>query len=685
MASSNNGAGGSLSILLGNGDGTFQPATTITAGTNPNGIAAGDFNGDGKMDLAMAIGCCSSSLGSVSVYLGNGDATFQTPVNYAVGPGPIYVAVGDFNGDHNLDLAVANAGYGGGNSISILLGNGDGTFRSQVQYATGMEPFGIVVADFNGDGKSDLAVTTNGFISVLMGNGDGTFQTHVDYSASNVVDSYIVASDLNGDGKLDLAAGGNVLLGNGDGTFRLASQFASGTGALVVADFNGDGKPDLAYSPRLSPQGSIQLGNGDGTFQKPVDYLFADEGTDSLAAIDLNGDGVPDLVAADGNTSTIYVMLSAAFRSASPLSLAFGSQGVGTNSLAQKILVGNASNVPFNVSGITANGSFTQANDCGQTLTPGQTCNISVTFSPGSAGQLSGSITVTDSTRNSPQSIPLSGIGVNGPFLILSPGKGAFGSVNVGSASSPANITILNTGNASVSMQGISITGTNNGDFQQSNNCSASIAVGSSCVVQVQFAPAAAGSRSANLSIADNAPGSPQLVALVGTGASLGLGIASGSSGTAAVSAGQVATYTLSIGGGGMGGTATLTCTGAPTGAECSFPGGSSTSVSATSATQFTVNVTTTSRTLSASASAGRNSSLWLWTIAVVAFTFLPKSRKIRRARVLPITLLLFLSACGSNSSKQNPNGTPAGTYQMTVTAACGSVQTSTQLTLAAQ
>jgi protocatechuate 3,4-dioxygenase beta subunit len=188
-----------VSILLGNGDGTFQTAVNYDVGSYPRSVTAGDFNGDGKLDLAVANYFSSN----VSILLGNDDGTFQTAVNYSAGTNPSSVTTGDFNGDGKLDLAVANSG---GNTVSILLGNGDGTFQTAMNYGVGTNPFSVTTGDFNGDGKLDLAVANSGgnTVSILLGNGDGTFQTAVSYGVGSY--PYIVTTgDFNGDGKLDLA------------------------------------------------------------------------------------------------------------------------------------------------------------------------------------------------------------------------------------------------------------------------------------------------------------------------------------------------------------------------------------------------------------------------------------------------------------------------------------------------
>jgi hypothetical protein len=300
------------SVLLGNGDGTFQPPVNYPVGLSPYSVAVGDFNGDSKPDLALA----NDGNNTVSVLLGNGDGTFQAAVSFPAGTGPISVAVGDFNNDGKSDLAVAN---NGNNTVSVLLGNGNGTFQPEVSYTAGASPRSVVVGDFNGDGYSDLAVadSNGGGVSVILNNGNGTFSTTPAFYAAGSYPYSVAVGDFDGDGKPDLAVANSsdstvsVLLGNGGGTFQAAVNYAVGGQPISVAvgDFNGDGRPDLAVANSSDSTVSVLLGNGDGTFQTtPVNYSVGSDPT-SVAVGDFNGDGEPDLALTDSGGSNVSVLL----------------------------------------------------------------------------------------------------------------------------------------------------------------------------------------------------------------------------------------------------------------------------------------------------------------------------------------------------------------------------------------
>jgi hypothetical protein len=300
-----------VSVLLGNGDGTFQPARDFGAGANPYSVAPGQFDGDGVTDLVVV----NYNSFTVSVFVGNGDGTFQDARHIPVGAYPRSVAVGEFNGDAVPDLAVANQG----GNVSVLLGNGDGSFQPASDVPAGDEPFSVAVADLDGNGMADLAVSNFGSarVSVLLGNGDGSFQDARPFAIESQSESVAVA-DFDGDGRPDLAATNSysesvsVLLGNGDGTFQAARHFALGSLPTSVAagDFNADGRPDLAASNQYGDTVSVLLGTGDGAFQA-ARHLYVGGFPASVAVGEFDGDGISDLAVANFGGNSVSVLLGA--------------------------------------------------------------------------------------------------------------------------------------------------------------------------------------------------------------------------------------------------------------------------------------------------------------------------------------------------------------------------------------
>lgn len=294
----NGGSSGSVNVFLGNGDGTFQSGVTYPAGNGPDALAVGDVNGDGNPDLVVG----DDTGAAVSVLIGKGDGTFPTLQKYTAGEFPHWVALADFNGDGKPDIAVTNEGD---NNVGVLLNNGDGTFGAMKTFATAVEPYSVAAADFNHDGKIDLAVTGYyaSVVSILKGRGDGTFKTHVDIS-TGTAPAVVVVADFNGDGNRDLATANynngqtgsvSVLLGNGDATFQTHEDYQAGTGpdGLAVGKFNGDRFDDLAVANLIGGTMSILPGNGDGTFGANVDFP-TDEYPLGIAAGRFHGNKKPN-------------------------------------------------------------------------------------------------------------------------------------------------------------------------------------------------------------------------------------------------------------------------------------------------------------------------------------------------------------------------------------------------------
>lgn len=322
--------GGGVSVLLGNGDGTFQaPVSYNSGGFYAAFVVIADVNGDGHPDLAVVNNCLSSTgcgAAGVSVFLNDGHGAFHTPLvlnsGGFEGESNVYqwAGVADINGDGKPDLLVANECIANcvDGGVTVFLGNGDGTFKPAAVYDAGAfsnSGLSAALADVNGDGKLDLVVNAAGKINILLGNGDGTFQPPVEQSQMG---GYLSLADLNGDGKIDLAVdlgvfGVNVLLGKGDGTFQARNYHDSQNSPSVVAfgDINGDGHPDMIVASEcidvtcdnVTGGVSVLINHGDGTFAHAVTYNSGGRYANFASIGDVNGDGKPDLLVANGNFS----------------------------------------------------------------------------------------------------------------------------------------------------------------------------------------------------------------------------------------------------------------------------------------------------------------------------------------------------------------------------------------------
>jgi hypothetical protein len=561
---------GTVTIYLGDGKGGFSQQQVFREYV-AIALQTADFNGDGKLDLAISIASSAGQADVIDVRLGKGDGTFGPAQPFQIGQGAFTgnPAIGDFNQDGKLDMALPS-----GSTIYVALGNGDGTFTLGASYSTGQTiQFSAAAADINGDGKLDIV--TDG-LSVLLGNGDGTFTLgggvplQYNYSSANVN-----LADFNGDGKLDAAVvfsysgtyGIDLLLGNGDGTFQAPLIVLAPTSAAIVnlstGDFQGVGDLGLVggalllqTSATLSPS-SLAFGNQTVGTKSPAQIVtFTNQGSSKLdiTNISITGDpkdfeqsnkcgsslpphgscqikvifgpksvggkqaslsvsykglGSPETVSLTGtgvNAGTVTLK---------PSRLTFAVQLLNSTSSAQKATLTNTGSVDVTISNISTSGPFGQTNNCPSDLPVGGNCEIAVTFTPTTKGQAAGKLSVTDNATGSPQTVALSGIGTE---VKLAPLGVNFGDQKVGTKSSPIGIQLTNVGTTSLSISGIAITGKDTGDFSQTNDCGNSVPPGGNCTIKVRFAPTAKGPRSATLSVSDDGGGSPQTVALAGTG-----------------------------------------------------------------------------------------------------------------------------------------------------------------------
>jgi hypothetical protein len=451
-----------VAVMLGSSHGILA-APIITTPPQPIAwAAAGDVNGDGKADLVISAQTNTTD-GQMAVLLGNGDGTFQPQVLYSTGDTtyPGLVTLADVNKDGKLDIIETN----GDNTVSVLLNTGNGTFGSPIVFSGGNGGF-VVTGDFNHDGKIDLAINdwTNNSIDIFLGNGDGTFRPLVAYPVVNHPE-WVVVADFNKDKKLDLATGGYsvtgglfnnagiaILLGNGDGTFGSATYYSTYPASFpnddpdagVVADVNLDGIPDLVVSFADTHLGSgaccntpaniglgIFLGNGDGTFslENPFgggvtggSFLV---GTGSLGgglvAGDFNSDGAMDAAVLNahnfgggaGQAYTTVLLNHTAPVSVSPLKIKFPSRKVGATGPGSTVLITNDQATMLSITSVTMGGTdpgdFPYKSACKSTLPPGADCTISVTFKPSATGSRTAQLMISDGAGT--QTVSISGTG----------------------------------------------------------------------------------------------------------------------------------------------------------------------------------------------------------------------------------------------------------------------------------
>jgi hypothetical protein len=557
-------------------------ASTSTGEYVPNSVAVGDFNRDGKLDVAV-INELPGPPG-VTIFLGNGDGTFTTGAYYAVGMDPQYAATASLRSDGILDLVV---GDHSSSNVYVMLGNGDGTFQPPAAYPASGQPVMVSLGDFSGSGNLDIIALTNSgsdcnCVEVLPGNGDGTFGaavvTPVPY---NIVGYAMASGNFNGDGELDVAVSGafgsanqvDILLGNGDGSFTPDGYYpvSLSPGSVATGQFTSSNEDvDLAVANGDDVTVSALLGNGDGTFQQAVDYDVI--GSPNWVAVgDFNGDGKEDLVAATNiiqnqTVGSVGVLLGngdgtfqpvAAYPAGHILSyVAIGdfngdhkpdlvvvdngadavitllNTGVVSFSPTTPLtfptqLIGSSS-APLTAT-LTNNGTtpltISSIHYSGEPFHMQTTCGASVdpggncTITATFAAETEGVTTGTVTIHDSASSKPqFVELIGTGTVVKLKPQQLTFPQQKVGTKSHSQNIQLTNIGSTALVFTRSIYISQLENNFFESNNCPTSLAAGASCSIEVLFAPRKTGTLTGAVIITNNGGGSPQSVPLTGTG-----------------------------------------------------------------------------------------------------------------------------------------------------------------------
>ena len=565
----------SVSVLLN----TTAPGATapsyaaqqpFTVGAGPQSVAVADVNGDGKRDLVVA----NTGANTISVLLnttapGAATPTFAIQPTFAAGTNPQSVAVGDFNGDGLPDVAV----IGSAGAISVLLHAADAsaaTFGAAQPFTGGASGRSLIATDFNGDGRLDLVALSpsEGKALVLLnttapGATTATF-TGVQTFNTGVNPYAVAAADIDGDGRRDL-----VVSNAGDATvsallnttvpgaltpsFAARQNFGTGTfpHGVAVADVDGDGKLDLLVANGSGNSVSV-LRNATAagvttlSFPSHLDFPVG-AGSTAMATADVNGDGRPDLVVANATDGNVSVLLSAQYvataagsatgtihynvpqtaATPNPTSLTFAAQVETTTSAAQQVTVTNTGTANLNISAVAFSGAnssdFAETDNCkAGAITPTSSCVINVTFTPGAPGSRSASLDISSNAPVNPTKVPVSGTGTAANFSIQAAGTSDFGTQPVGSTSSGHSFTITNKSDVSITVSNIVASGTNATDFAivgGTDQCSGHLlAKDASCTVSFSFTPSAMGNRSGKQTVNTSHSGTTAVINLTGIG-----------------------------------------------------------------------------------------------------------------------------------------------------------------------
>jgi len=534
---------GFYQVFLGNGDGTFQKQTVVTPGLGLNGqIVSADINRDGKVDLLVSLDT------DLILFEGNGDGTFGSPSLIQVPGEPFEITMADLNGDGFPDIVTIGGGISPALNVPAvpLLGTTVDTSTALTSSASQAAPgasltFTATVTPASG---TKAPTGTVGFFDGSTELGTGTVN-------GSGVATYTTTT-------LALGAHSIVATYNGDANFTISSS------ATLTITISNTAVPTTTLSPTsltFSSQGlntqstaqSITLSDTNATALTISGISFTGANAGDFAQTNTCGSGIPGNTScaisvtfkpaasgarsatlsiadnATGNPQTVTLTGTGAAATmtitVAPTTLTFASQTVNTTSTAQTATITNTGSAAVTISSIaptgTNAGDFSVSNTCNGSVAVSSMCTVSVTFKPTASGARSAAVTITDNATGSPQTITLTGTGAAAgtPTASLSPTSLTFASQALNTASTAQNITLTNSSSTALTINGITFAGTNASDFSETDTCGKGIGATTTCTISVVFKPAASGARSASLSVADNATGSPQTVTLAGTGA----------------------------------------------------------------------------------------------------------------------------------------------------------------------
>ena len=682
--------------MKGRPDGTLAvPQTLIDVGMYYHLIA--DLNGDNKLDLVF-VGYDKK----LYTALGNGDGTFQAVVGGPAGVNSnFFMQAADIDNDHKVELIYLDRTRSPYSSW-VMKGNGDGSFQAPATLFSDRQV--LAIGDVNGDGYTDVVATnaTNGF-SVFYGPVIGLGKP-VDYGKDLAAVFGAITGDLNGDGLTDVITGAlGIFLGDQGSVgvdVRPGVLNVSGDAGQVVVGsvkITASGTTPLNIS-RISVDGPFSEGNTCvGSSLSPGDSCFIEVTAPAVAGSYSGSVTVTDNTGLGKEVIPLSAVITPAELTLSPNTLVFPSQKVGTISDPQVITVTNTGTSALNVSvagfidGLYST-SFYAIDGCPgtkSTLPVGGSCKVLISFKPTQVGTASTALLVTASAGTNAKNyrLDLSGVGFStGAILQVGPSSLSFGNQFVGTSSAPQTALVSNAGDLPAAMKSVTATA----DFTPLSTCGSTVEPGQSCSVGVFFSPQSSGTKTGTLTVTD-AIGA-HTIQLTGAGANIAVTPASGSSTSATVSAGHAVSYSLNLAPEYFSGPVTLNCTGLPQGVTCSA---SPSSLTLSAPASITVNVTTTPRVM-ASAMPSRRGPwgrfvLALATVGLMVGSVSSPGRSTKLLVILIICATLLLPGCGGGTTttvqqQVNPNGTPLGTYTLTLNiAASPTMVKSAPLTLVVQ